>query len=173
MRTAMSRLLVVTDDLDVVAVGVEDERAVVAGVVDRPLTRCAVVAVARAGGRGVEPVNRRVVAGERDMDVLGRPGAREHGERSGLAGEPRPRGRVEAQLEPGMRCDPRVEGPRRGDVRDPDPEVVDDAAGAQGVVMDGLGAVAVWVEQKAAVVVVAVLRARPGRAVVPVAGLRP
>ena len=48
--------------------------------------------------------------------------------------------------------------------------MVDDAAEAQRVVVDGLGAVAVGVEQEPAVVVVAVLRARAGRAVVPVPG---
>jgi hypothetical protein len=64
---------VVVDDLDVVAVGVEHERAVVAGVVDRPLARSAVVLVAGLERGGVERPDRRVVAGpERDVDVLGR-----------------------------------------------------------------------------------------------------
>jgi hypothetical protein len=47
---------VVVDDLDVVAVGVEDERAVVAGVVLGPLAGRAVVAVAGAGRGRVEGV---------------------------------------------------------------------------------------------------------------------
>src|SRR5207249_11189937 len=55
---------------------------------------------------------------------------------------------------------------------DPDPEMVDGPAGDVAVV-DRLGAVAVRVEEERAVVVVAVLRARTGWAVVPVARLRP
>jgi hypothetical protein len=44
----------VVDDLDVVAVGVQDERAVVAGVVDEALAGPAVVLVARGDAGGVE-----------------------------------------------------------------------------------------------------------------------
>jgi hypothetical protein len=81
------------------------------------------------------------------VDVFGRLRAREHRERPGLPGEARALRRVEARLEAGVRRDRGVERPRRGDVRDPYPQVVDDPAGAQRVVVDGLGAVAVGVEQ--------------------------
>jgi hypothetical protein len=49
--------------------------------------------------------------------------------------------------------------------------VVDQASGSKRVVVDGLDAVPVGIAQEAAVVVVAVVRARTGRAVVDVAGL--
>jgi hypothetical protein len=63
----------VVDDLDVVAVGVEHERAVVARVVDRALARRAVVAVPGGERRPVERVDGRVVGGgEGEVDVLGR-----------------------------------------------------------------------------------------------------
>jgi hypothetical protein len=64
-----------------------------------------------------------------------------------------------------MRRDQLVERLRGGEVADADPEVVDRAAGAQRAVVDGLDARAVRVEQEGAVVVVAVLRPRPGLAV--------
>src|SRR5690242_5495116 len=70
--TARSLAPVVADDLDVVAVGVENERAVVAGVV-APLSRLAVVAIARGDEGSVELVHRRVVRGaEGEVHVLGR-----------------------------------------------------------------------------------------------------
>jgi hypothetical protein len=53
---------VIVDDLDVVPVGVQDERAVVARVVDRALAGTAVVLIAR-GERG--SVERRTVASSR------------------------------------------------------------------------------------------------------------
>ena len=52
--SATAAALVVADDLDVVAVRVEHERAVVARVVDRALARRAVVLVARRERGGVE-----------------------------------------------------------------------------------------------------------------------
>jgi hypothetical protein len=39
--------------------------------------------------------------------------------------------------------------------------------------VDGLGAVAVWVEEKSSVVVVAIFRPRPRLAVAPIAGVDP
>jgi hypothetical protein len=65
-----------------------------------------------------------------------------------------------------------VEALGRGHVGDADPEVVDDAAGAHGPVVDRLGAAAVGVEQERAVVVRHVLGPRTGRAVVAVPGGR-
>jgi hypothetical protein len=47
----------VADGLDIVAVGVEDEGAVVAGVVDRAWARGAVVGAAGGKGGGVEGVD--------------------------------------------------------------------------------------------------------------------
>ena len=49
---------VVIDDLDIVSVGVEHERAVIAGVVDLSLTRSTVVRIARGEGSAVKGVNR-------------------------------------------------------------------------------------------------------------------
>src|SRR5688572_33510396 len=62
---------VVVDDLDVVPVGVQDERAVVAGVVHGTLPRTAVVLVAGGERGGVERAHRGVLAGgEGEVDVL-------------------------------------------------------------------------------------------------------
>src|SRR2546430_14390875 len=80
-------LAVVVHDLDVVAVGVEHEGAVVAGVVDLPLARAAVVAMARIDRGAVERLDRGVARrGEGDMHVRGRLAADER-ERAVLAGE--------------------------------------------------------------------------------------
>src|SRR5580765_7358963 len=66
------RSAVVVDDFDVVPVGVQDERAVVAGVVHGALPRTAVVLVAVGECGGVERLYRGVLAGgEREVDVLG------------------------------------------------------------------------------------------------------
>jgi hypothetical protein len=62
---------VVVDDFDVVPVGVQHKRAVVAGVVHGALPRTAVVLVAGAHRGGVERAHRGVLAGgERELDVL-------------------------------------------------------------------------------------------------------
>ena len=59
------------DDLDVVPVRVQDERPVVARVVDGALAGPAVVRVARGERCRVEGANRGVVVrGEREVDVL-------------------------------------------------------------------------------------------------------
>src|SRR5258705_393090 len=64
---------VVVHDLDVVAVGVEHEGAVVARVVLEPFTRGAVVPIAGGEGGAMELVHGRVVAGrEGQVHVLGR-----------------------------------------------------------------------------------------------------
>src|SRR4051812_25297138 len=61
-------LPVVVDGLDVVAVGIEDERPVVAGVVGGALTGRAVVLVARLDRGSVEGVDRLVRAGAVEVD---------------------------------------------------------------------------------------------------------
>ena len=62
---------VVVDDFDVVPVGVQDERAVVARVVDGALAGTAVVLVSRGERGGVErPDGRVVLRREREVDVL-------------------------------------------------------------------------------------------------------
>src|SRR3954449_6599535 len=70
-----SSALVVIDDLDVVPVRVEHERAVVARVVDRALAGRAGVGVPRRERGGVERAHGGVLArGEGEVDVLrGRP----------------------------------------------------------------------------------------------------
>jgi hypothetical protein len=65
-------LVVVVDDLDVVAVGVECVRGVVAHVVLRALTRLAVAAVAGRDRIGVEPAYFLVIAREGHVYVLSR-----------------------------------------------------------------------------------------------------
>ena len=82
---------------------------------------------------------------------------------------------VVAEHDASVRGDGRVEATRRLEVVDTDPEVVDpplrDRLAA--LTVDGLDAVAVWVEQEAAVVRRAVLRARPRCAVVAVPSVDP
>src|SRR6266542_4166442 len=168
---------VVVDDLDVVPVRVEHERAVVARVVDRALARLAVVLVARRERGGVERAHRGVLArGEREVDVLReRPLVPDEREAEVRAGQLHALGLVVRQAEPGVRGDRRVEAPGGLRVADADPQVVD-AAGGQGVLavaVDRLDAVAVRVEQEPAVVRGAVLRARPRRAVVAVPRVDP
>jgi len=65
-------VVVVVDDFDVVAVGVEHVRGVVAGVIARALTRLAVASVAGTSRVGVKPAHVVIVAREADVDVLGR-----------------------------------------------------------------------------------------------------
>src|SRR5436305_12660247 len=77
----------VVDDLDIVAVGVENVRRVVPGVVARPLVRRAVALVAGARGDLVEALDHGVVvARERQVEVLGRDPGDER-ERAGRPGE--------------------------------------------------------------------------------------
>ena len=168
---------VVVDDLDVVPVGVQDERAVVARVVDGALAGTAVVLVARGERGGVErPHGRVVLRREREVDVLReRPLVVDQREAEVLADHLDVVRLVHADPQPGVRGDRRVEALGRGGVADADPEVVDAAVG-HGVLalrVHRLRAVAIRVEQEAAVVVMAVDRARAGRAVVAVTRVDP
>src|SRR4051794_34394671 len=151
-----SSALVVVDDLDVVPVRVEHERAVVARVIDRALARSAVVLVAGSERGGVERAHRGVLArAEREVDMLGeRPLVADEREAVVGAGQLHAAGVVVCQAEPGVRGDRRVEAPGRLRVADANPQVVD-AAGGYGVlavIVDRLDAVAVGVEQEGAVV---------------------
>src|SRR5215207_545895 len=68
LRPAVASGAVVVDDLDVVPVGVEHERAVVARVIDGALAGRAVVLVACGERGGVERAHRGVLArGEREV----------------------------------------------------------------------------------------------------------
>ena len=79
----------VADRLDVVAVGIEHEGAVVVGVVVGPEARCAVVAAADGERGGMKPVDDGpVVGGERDVDALAlRPAAAHPEERLAVRAE--------------------------------------------------------------------------------------
>jgi hypothetical protein len=159
--------------LDDVAVGVQDERTVVARVVLRPLAGSALVAVPGLDQRGVERPDRRLVGrGEGDVHVTGRLAGDER-ERAAPRGDPverRPVRRVVDELVAGVGCCRGVEVTGRGDVGDADPQVVDVPVRPLAVAVDGLDAVAVGVAQERAVVRGAVLRPRPGRPVVGVPG---
>src|SRR5437899_5921573 len=163
---------VVVDDLDVVPVRVEHERAVVARVVDRALAGRAVVLVARRERGGVERAHRGVLAGgEREVDVLReRPLVPDEREAVVRAGQLHAAGLVVRQAEPGVRGNRRVEAPGGLRVAYAEPQVVDAAVrhGVLAVAVDRLDAVAVGVEQEPAVVRRAVLPARPRRALVTV-----
>src|SRR3954447_8271218 len=126
---------VVVDDLDVVPVRVEHERAVVARVIDRALARRAVVLVARRQRGGVERAHRGVLArGERDVDMLReRPLVPDEREAVVCAGELHAAGLVVHQAQAGVRGDRRVEAPGGLRVADADPQVVDGAGGDRGL----------------------------------------
>src|SRR3954463_13806245 len=88
-RSSRASSAIVVHQLDVVAVGVEDEGAVVALVVDEPLARRAVVAIGGVDGDAVELLHGSIVArAEGQMKVLGRRPVDE-GERRVLADEMR------------------------------------------------------------------------------------
>jgi hypothetical protein len=112
------------DDLDVVPVGVEHERAVVARVVDRPLARRAVVLVARGERGGAEGAHRGVLArGEREVEVLsGRPLVADEREAAVRARQLH----AAAQLAQ----DDAVQAPEGGEIRDGDDDVVEHRAEA-------------------------------------------
>src|SRR3954465_5268139 len=147
---------VVVDDLDVVPVRVKHERAVVARVIDRALTRRAVVLVARGERGGVERAHRGVLPGrQREVDVLReRPLVADEREAVIRAGQLHAAWLVVRQAQPGVRGDRRVEAPGGLRVADADPQVVDPAGrhGALALVVNRLDAVAVGVEQEGAVV---------------------
>src|ERR1700684_158065 len=112
IRRPYQRLAVVVDDLDVVPVGIEHERGVVPVVVVGPLAGLAVALIAGRNRVGVTPAHRVVVAGEGDVDVLGRL-AGEHPEHTtgsadreprtlrGLAADRQPCGRARRRVERG------------------------------------------------------------------------
>src|SRR5205085_795188 len=164
---------VVIHELDVVSGGIEHEGAVVARVVDLAFAGCAVVSVPGVDCRAMERIDRRIV-GHREGDVRvlrHRPG--DHGERAAGGRKLRAIRRIARKTEAGMARDELVEPLRRSDVRDANPQMVDVAAvRAHVVVVNGLGAVPVGVEQESAVVALAVLRTRTGSSVVAVAGVR-
>src|SRR4051794_34834812 len=143
---------VVVDDLDVVPVRVEHERAVVARVVDRALARRAVVLVARRERSGVERAHRGVLARwKREVDVLGeRPPVLYEREAVVPAGQLHPTGLVVHQAEPCVRGDRRVEAPGGLQVADADPQVVDATVGhgVLAIAVNRLHAVAVGVQQE-------------------------
>src|SRR5688572_24976990 len=163
---------VVVDKLDVVAIGVQDVGAVVPAVVVRALAGGAVVAVAglhRGGVKGVDGLVRARREGH--VEVLRQVVARQHREGTGVAVEARSLGRVGVEAKSRVRGDRLVEALRGPDAPHPYPEVVD--AVADILVVHGLDAVLVRIEQKAAVVVRAVLGARAGLAVAPIARAGP
>jgi hypothetical protein len=104
--------------------------------------------------------------------VLGRRAPHER-ERAADADEVAAVGLVVPQREAGVRGDDLVEAARGGEVGDADPDVVDVPGRADLAVVDGLRAVAVRIEQEAAVVVVAVLGPRPRGAIVAVPPVHP
>src|SRR3954470_10757049 len=165
-RAARSSAVVV-DHLDVVPVGIQDERPVVARVVDGALARTAVVLVARGERRGVERPHGRVVPRrEREVDMLReRPPVADQREAEVLADQLDTVRLVHPDPQPGMRSDRRVEALRRRGIADTQPQVIDATVGHRVLALGvhRLHAVAVRVEQEPAVVVRAVDRARAGR----------
>jgi hypothetical protein len=159
------------DGLDVVAVGVEQERGVVAGVVLGPL---AGVPVARLAGlacrRGRTPARRRRrVRGTRDGRARSASRSRARTSRSrpppacgrARGGESRTPARQRRSRRSASRPPHRRPAATRGR----------SSRSAGGRVVYGFGAVAVGIEQEGAVVVVPVLGPRAGRSIVAVAGL--
>src|SRR5436190_2105749 len=166
----MSRLRpVVVDGLDVVAVGVQDVGRVVARVIARALPGRAVIGVAGGCQLGVKTLDAGIVGRERHVDVL-RGLALEQGEGRAVGAVQRRAAGVLADREAQGLGEDAVEGGRRRQVRDADPEVVDDPRPLRHVaVVHGLDAVAVGAAQERAVIVGQVLDPRPGRSVVEIA----
>ena len=101
-----------TDGLDVVRVGVEDESAEVARVVLRPFAGDAIVAIAGLGGDGVEALDRRNVGGtEGQVDVLRRRAAVDEREATTVVVEPptRPLRMIDGEVDTNNRRDRLVE----------------------------------------------------------------
>src|SRR5262249_4006732 len=158
----------------VVAVRIEDVRAVVAGVVHGPLARRSVVPIADPESDSVELVHGHVVCrGKGEVHVLGWIRTGDERARAAHTAESGP---VRLRL-PGLdaedRCDGLVEALRGSNVADAEPEVVDDAAVVpQDPVVHRLDAVPVRVDHEGAVVLGPVLRPRSGRPVVGVTRFR-
>src|SRR5262249_24724863 len=154
--------------LDVVAVRIEDVRAVVAGVVHGPLARRSVVPVAGPESDPVELVHGHVVRGGKgDVHVLGWIRTGDERARAALTAESGPVRLVLPEWDAEDRCDGLVEALRGSTVADGEPEVVDDAAVLpRHPAVLRLDAVAVRVDHEGAVVLGPVLRPRSGRAVV-------
>ena len=108
------------DGLDVVAVGIEHESRVVAGVVS-PLARAAVVAPAGGEGRVVEALHRVLVRGlEREVEPACRLAVAAHEQLVG--GEPVV---AAAHLDPERRESSLVEAPARFEIGDANVHVVE------------------------------------------------
>src|SRR5690349_5903205 len=100
----------VVHDLDVVAVGIEDEGRVIASVVDRALARRAVVQIAGRNCGAVERLDGGVGSGrECEVDVLGRRPVVDDGERAVSRAEVGPVRPVGAEREARKRGDRLVE----------------------------------------------------------------
>jgi hypothetical protein len=132
-------------------------------VIARALSRRAVVTVAGGERATVELARRRGVRNRKgEVDVLARLPAHQR-ERAAACGDVEALLELVADAQPENRRDRLVEALRRLEVGDADPEMVDDVlALASATVVDGLGAVAVRVEEEGAVVVVVVLGPRAG-----------
>jgi HAD superfamily hydrolase (TIGR01509 family) len=162
---------VVVYEFDVVAIGIEHVRRVIAGVIARALGRAPVARVAGYCGGVVKALHGLVIARRKRHVQVFRRLAGDQRERAGLAVVLHPFGAVVVLTQAGVRGDRVVEGPGAVQVGHPDPQVVDDPAPARALVVDRLGAVAVGVEQERAVVVGPVLGPDARRAVVAVAGV--
>ena len=124
--SVMLALAIVEDGFDVVNVGIEYERSVVARVVVGALPRRAVVAIARGERDFVEPGHRLDVGhAESQVDVLRRLVARDERERAVAVAELDPVRRDVSQLDAYDRRDGLVEAFRSGDVARAQPEMVD------------------------------------------------
>src|SRR5690242_4067618 len=119
---------VVVHDLDVVSIRVEHERPEVPGVVDRPLARRAVVAVAGVEGGPVEGLDGLVLLGRKGHVQVLRGLAGDDGEGAVRADEGRLLLALVPKRETRLRRDGVVEALRRVDVGDADPDVVDRAS---------------------------------------------
>ncbi len=169
---AVRALVVVVDDFDVVAVGIEHERGVVAGVIAGALARLAVASVSGPSRVGVKPAHVVVIAREGDVDVPVGSSAIERGNRLIGRGRTWRVGGLALDGEAGRGPDRRVERGRRLDIGDTDRGVINVAAGPVTVAVDGFEAVAGAVFETCRVVVVAVIRTRAGRPVIGQPGRR-
>jgi hypothetical protein len=141
---------VVIDNLDVVVVGIEHERGVVARVVGRALARLAVAAIPGGDGDGVEPAHRLLVATERQVKVRRRLSGPD---REAAARRDRERRTVLAATpdgEPHCITDRRVERGAGGRVGNTNRDMVDRAGRPGAGPVNGFEVVAGIVEEDAA-----------------------